>query len=359
MIRTVGVEEEFLLVRATSAHLVPGGDEAVAAIDSDGQFEHELKREQVELGTRPHESLADLGVELRQRRLELAEGATRLGARLAALATSPLDELSLTTPDERYERMVALFGRVGRRQLTCGMHVHVAVTSPDEGVGVLDRLRPWLAVLTALSASSPFLGGEDTGYASFRSVLWGQWPTAGVSELFGDVAGYEAVRRDVMSSGAAIDDGMIYFDARLSARYPTVELRVADVCPYANDAVAIAALARALVSTAAREWADGVPPVAARTELLRAASWRAGRFGVDGDLVDVATARAVPAWQLVEVMVAWVADALAETGDTELVTAGLAAIRDRGTGASLQRQALAGRGRWDDVVTAVVAATLS
>jgi carboxylate-amine ligase len=326
---------------------------------SDGQFEHEFKREQAELGTSPHESLAELATELRQRRAELSRSAGQRGVRLAALATNPLDDPTSITPDARYERMTAQFGRVARMQLTCGMHVHVSVDSPAEGVAVLDRLRPWLAVLVALSANSPFLSGEDTGYASYRSIVWGQWPTAGATEAFGDVDGYERACAGLVASGAAMDDGMIYFDARLSARYPTVEIRVADVCPYARDAVTIAGLARGLVATAAADWAGGREAVSVRTELLRAASWRAARWGVEDDLVDVVACRAVPAWDLIGRLVDWIAPALSETGDVELVRAGLAQIRERGTGARLQRESLAATGEIARVVDAVAIRTLA
>jgi glutamate---cysteine ligase / carboxylate-amine ligase len=346
VIRTVGLEEEFLLARTSSAALAGAGDAVVAAATdaSDGQFEHEFKREQAELGTRPQESMADLADDLFRRRRELANAARRHDVRLLASATSPLDEHVTSTAEDRYERMTSLFGRIARMQLTCGMHVHVAVDSPAEGVAVLDRLRDWLAVLLALSANSPFLAGQDTDYASYRTVLWGQWPTSGVADPFGGVEGYEGARAALVSSGAAMDDGMIYFDARLSARYPTVEIRVADVCIDPLDAVVIAALVRGLVSTAAQEWAANRPVVSIRSELLRAATWRAARWGVEHDLVEVRTAELVPAWELVGRLVDWVSPALEHYGDRERVAAGLADIRRRGTGARAQREAYAANG---------------
>lgn len=352
--RKVGVEEEFLLVRRASAALAPLGDEAVAVAQrgADGQYEHELKREQVELGSGVHESMTELTDDLRRLRASLAAGADRQGARLAALATSPLDQVATSTPDERYERMTALFGLVGRQQLTCGMHVHVDVASPDEGVRVLDGLRPWLPLLRALSANSPYFSGQDTGYASYRTILWGSWPSAGVVEPFGSLTGYEAARTALIDSGAALDDGMIYFDARLSARYPTVEIRVADVCPYAADAVTIAALARGLVETVA---AGGLPVPVVRTELLRAAHWRAARWGMDGDLLDLGTGGPAPAWQLVRAL----CRALDLGDDGPLVENGLAAIEARGTGARLQREAYAKQRSWGDVVDAVAEQTLA
>ena len=357
--RTVGVEEEFLLVRAGSPLLAAAGEAVVtaAAEASEGQFEHELKREQAELGTSPTQSIAELGVELRQLRAALAAAAEGQGTRLLASATSPLDQHVTTTPVERYEHMTKLFGRVARMQLTCGMHVHVSIESPAVGVAVLDRIRPWLAVLLALSANSPFLAGEDTGYASYRTMLWGQWPTAGVADPFGDLNGYENARAALVSSGAAIDDAMIYFDARLSARYPTVEVRVADVCVDAGDAVTIAAITRGLISTAAAAAGDGVPSAHIRSELLRAATWRAARFGTEGELVDVTTARPVAAWNLIDQLVDLISPALRETGDTDLVRRGLNEVRRRGTGARRQRAAYAVTGTIDGIVAAVAART--
>ncbi|MFT4262688.1 MAG: glutamate--cysteine ligase [Nocardioides sp.] len=346
MVRTVGVEEEFLLVRGGSPLLAPEGEFVVAAAEamSHGQFEHEFKREQAELGSAPHRRVVDLRDDLRARRRELATAAEERGVRLIASATSPLDDRNTTTTDQRYERMADTFGRVAKTQLTCGMHVHVSIESEEEGVAVLDRIRAWTAVLIALSANSAFVAGEDTLYASYRTLLWGQWPSAGVTDPFETVEGYHRSRQALIDTGAAIDDGMVYFDARLSATYPTVEIRVCDVCADVDDAAVIAALARALVSTAAAEAVAGVPVPPIRSELLRVANWRAARWGAEGTLVDTRTGRLAPAWDVVSALVEHVSPALRETGDEELVADGLSEIRRRGSGARLQREAFAERG---------------
>lgn len=358
MTRTVGVEEEFLLVEGGSPRLAPAGEDVVSTAEqqgaAEGQFDHELKEQQAELGTAPHESIAALTRDLRARRAELATAAELRDVRLVASATSPQDQHVTTTADDRYQRMTDLFGRVARTQLTCGMHVHVSIDSPAEGVAVLDRIRGWLPVLVALSANSPFFLGEDTDYASYRTVLWGQWPTAGVTEPFGTVEAYEAARAALVSSGAALDEGMIYFDARLSARYPTVEVRVCDVCADVADAPVLAALIRGLVSTAADQAASGMPVPVVRGELLRAATWRAARWGMEGQLVDPRTARSVPAWDLVGALAEEVMPALKSAGDEQVVEEGLARIRSRGTGARLQREAYA-EGGIAAVVDAVAA----
>jgi carboxylate-amine ligase len=345
--RTVGVEEELLLVDALDGHPSPLGAEVVAgsphsANDEGGEgpsVGHEFKREQAETASPPCSTLDELLAELRRLRAEVVLAAAGQGVDVAALATSPLPVHSTLTDNRRFRVMMAEFGLVARQQLTCGQHVHVAISSRAEGVAVLDRIRPWLSVITAISANSPYWQGEDTGYASYRSVVWGLWPTAGPTEVFGDATGYERAVADLLASGTALDDGMIYFDARLSARFPTLEIRVADVCTDVEDAVLVAGLCRALVETAAQQWRDGVPAPPARVELLRAATWRAARSGIAGDLVDVRARRAVSAWTLIDELIDQLRPALRATGDAEMTDAALARLRARGSGAQAQRAA--------------------
>src|SRR6202034_3033909 len=136
-----------------------------------------------------------------------------------------------------------VFGLTAQEQLTCGCHVHVEISSEEEGVATLARIRPWLPVLLALSANSPFWQGRDSAYASFRYQAWSRWPSAGVTEAFGSAEVYRQTVQQMVSTGALLDSGMVYFDARLSEHYPTLEVRVSDVCLYADDAALIAALA--------------------------------------------------------------------------------------------------------------------
>ena len=278
--RSVGVEEELLLVDGDSGTAVPLGDHVVdqaASLRPDQPVEHELKQEQVEIASSPCEELGRLRAELAERRAVARQSASAHGVDIAAIATNPGKLRPHSTPDERYQRMVAEFGLLAREQLTCGQHIHVSVESRAEGVAVLDRIRIWLPVLLALSVNSPFWQQQDTGYSSFRTVLWGRWPSAGPTDLFGDEAGYDAAVQGQLDSGAALDDGMIYFDARLSANFPTVEIRVADVCTDIRDAVLLAGLARGLVDTAQREAGESPAPVG--VPLLRAAGVAGGALG--------------------------------------------------------------------------------
>jgi len=360
--RTVGVEEELLLVDRDGVPR-PLGDDVVHSAGGDDpgpcRVEHELKREQVELGTEPCHRLADIGDQLRSLRRRLDDAASRHGLRLAALATSPLPVEPTATPDARYERMQREYGMTARELLCNGCHVHVAVESTDEAVAVLDRIRPWLATLTALSASSPYWQGADTGYASYRQRVWSRWPSAGPSEPFGDAEGYHAAIAAMVASGAAMDEGMAYLDARVSREWPTIELRVLDVCLDVDDAVLLAGLGRGLVETAAGQWRDGRPSQPVRVEVLRGASWRAARSGLSSDLVDPISASTVPARTQVERLFGYATPGLDAYGDLDLVARRLEIVLDRGTGADAQRAAYARRGQLRDVVADAVDRTTS
>jgi carboxylate-amine ligase len=335
--RTVGVEEEFLLVDPDTGRARAMAGSVLTAADAD-ELTGELQREQLETGTRPCRTLDDVGRELRRVRGAAREAARAVGVELAALATSPLPASPTVSPGRRYKRMMELAGAVGNEQLTCGCHVHVGIASEDEGVAALDRIRPWLAILLALSANSPFWQGADSGHASYRNQIWSRWPSAGPTGLFGSAAGYRAVTSAMLATDTILDDGMLYFDARLSAHQPTLEVRVADVCRDPDDAVLIAGLVRALVETAVREWRAGHEPVAVRTEVLRLAAWRAGKSGLDGPLLLPPALQPGQPVDVLNALVKHVTPALEDAGELGLVSELVTALLGRGNGATRQRE---------------------
>lgn len=364
--RTVGVEEEYLLVgpdgvpvalAAAAIRARTPADEPLAVVQGPGgDLESELKQQMIETGTHPCEDLSALAAEVRAGRARAGAAAEAVGAQIAPLGTSPFAVHSSVTPHPRYRAMVREFALTAREQLTCGCHVHVQIADDEEGVAVLDRIGPWLPPLLALTANSPFWQGQDSGYASYRSQVWNRWPTSGPVPTFGSAQAYHDTVSSLVASGTILDTGMIYFDARLSAKYPTLEVRVADVCLDPDDAVLLAALVRGLVETAAREAAAGVPPAPVRVEQLRAASWRAGRSGLVGDLVSPRTMRPAPAQEVLDELVEHVTAALVDAGDLDAVRSSMARLRGRGTGAERQRAWFAERGELADVVTHAVEA---
>ena len=334
--RTAGVEEEFLLVDPATGATRPEGP--LLAARSGEQTE--LQRQQVETGSAPHRALADVHADLAARRDALAGAARGAGALLLALGTHPLPTEPVLTPAPRYEQIGARFGLLAHEQLTCGTHVHVAVADRDEGAAVLDRVRIWTAPLLALSANSPFWQGRDTGHASYRARVWDRWPTAGPTGAVGDAAGYDALVARELATGVPLDAGMLYFDVRLSAAHPTIEVRVADACLRVEDAVLLAALVRALVDTAARDAERARPVPGAGVEELRLAAWRAAHDGLGGVLVSPRTGRPAPAAQVVGELLEHVGDALRENGDADFVGSAVPVLLHRGTGADWQRRTL-------------------
>lgn len=355
--RTFGVEEEFLIVDPDSGYPLPLAGEmlrlhepAHQAMDHPAPLQMlaaELHQEQLEVITHPHDSLSGLAAEIRSGRAYADSLARKAGARIAALATSPLAVTPHPTRNDRYDALMEKFALTAREQLTCGFHVHVSVGSDEEGVAVLDRIRSWLPPLIALSSNSPFWNGTDSGYASFRTQAWNRWSTAGPSDVFGSAQAYHSLVEKLSDTGVITSPD---FDARLSSRHPTVEIRVADVCLDARDAALTAALVRALVETAAREWEAGQPPDMVPAAILRQGAWRASRWGTEGELLHPVLHRPASARNVFAALHGHVRDALEEAGDAAFVTESLQRILTTGTGATRQRQAFAQSGRLADVV---------
>ncbi|MET9879536.1 glutamate--cysteine ligase [Actinacidiphila glaucinigra] len=360
--RTVGVEEELLLLDAESCEPRALSTAVLAAARrdpavTDEVFEAELQRQQLEFATRPQDRMEDLVTEIVRWREEARRQAEELGATVAALATSPLPVHPSLSTGERYAWMRDHYGLTADEQLTCGCHVHVSVDSDEEGVAVLDRIRPWLPVLLAVSANSPFWQGQDSGYASYRSRVWGRWPSAGTVEPFGSAGRYHDLVRAMVATGALRDEGMIYFDARLSRTYPTVEIRIADVCLDASTTGLLATLIRALVDTAARAWREEQTVVDYPVGLLRLAAWQAARSGLDGKLLHPGNMEPVPASDALRALLDHTHDALDANGDLLPAQDTLTTLLKSGNGAMVQRDLLQRTGTLRDVVAACVQRT--
>lgn len=365
--RKIGVEEELMLVdpetglvRAVSAKALRAREEAEVrgeVGDDDAPVEQELFLQQIETATAPCTSAGDLVAELGRGRRAVGEAARSAGAAAVAVPKPVLVAAEpVITPKPRYRRILQEYGEMTRQSLVCGMHVHVDVDGEDEAVRVMDGIRPWLPVLLALSANSPYWEGRDTGFASWRSQLWGRWPSSGPAEPFGSAQAYRSTLERMIEWGAAVDDGMLYLDARISSKYPTVEIRVADVCTEVEDAALVATLGRALVATAAAGRGDG-RSAAWRSDLLRAASWRAARYGLASTLVNPATMRLAPVRDVVDALRSHAEEALRATDDWAWTADAFERLMAQGTGAARQRAAFESRGSVDGVVRDLVART--
>jgi glutamate---cysteine ligase / carboxylate-amine ligase len=358
---TLGVEEEFVLLDPATGVTVPAGPDLVRMLDGEPGVQQELMQFQVETGTRVCSGLDDLGLELVRLRRLAAAAAASLGCLLVASGVAPYGTpgLAALTRQPRYQELARRYGPVVAEAGICACHVHVGVPSRDLGVQVLARLRPWLAPLLAVTANSPIADGHDTGWASWRYAIWSRWPTAVPPAVWPDAAAYNETVSRLIGRRAALDERSVYFLARLSPSYPTVEVRVADVCLDADTAVLAAGLTRALVATALADARRGTPPAAAPTRQVAAALAAAARQGLAGAGVDPFTGEAVDAPALRSRLLDHVYPALRDHGDTETITRLLHRLDQRGTGADRQRALFTSAASTDAFTKAVARATLS
>jgi len=334
-VRKMGVEEELMLVDPATGRLTAVSQPAVDANEADEEVEQELFLQQIETSTPPCRDAEELLTGLRAGRRAVGEAAAAAGVRAVAMAAPVLPEDDEDfTPKARYRKIHAEYGEMARQALVCAMHTHVDVDSDEEAVRVVDGIRPWLPLLVAISANSPFWQGRDTGHASWRSQVWGRWPTAGSAQPFGDVATYREVSERLLGWGAGLDAGMLYFDVRLARDLPTVEVRVADVCTDLEDTVLVALLTRALVATTAAD----PDPATWRGDLLRAATWRAAKVALSDDLVHPVEGRLVPPREVFRAALSYVRPALEEAGDLDTVAEGFERLVSRGNGATRQHR---------------------
>ena len=358
---SIGVEEEYQIVDPVSRQLRPRANRLLPRARQLGGDEvtNELYLSQIEIGTPVCRTLTDVRAELVRLRRAVIAAARENGSRIAAAGTHPFshwDDQTLT-PKPRYRELAADFQLLIREQIICGCHVHIGIEDREAAIQVLNRARPWLSVLLALSANSPFWLGEDTGYASYRTNLFGRFPMSGAPHEFTSRAEFDELVATLTSAEVIEDGSFIYWDARPSSHFETLEFRVADVCLTVDEAVLSAGLSRALARTCHNQWSGDEPVEPIRPELLRAAAWRAARFGLDGHLIDVRAGRSVPAPVLVNGMLEFLRPCLEEDGDWDEVQSLVRETLTRGTGARRQREALARAGRMEDVVDLIVAET--
>ncbi|MFC4586684.1 carboxylate-amine ligase [Sphaerisporangium corydalis] len=355
----MGVEEEYLVVdprtRAAAPMAAPVVERAAAELgDLVGT---EITRFQVETKTTPCSDVADLADQLRRMRSLVAAAAGEEGLAVVASGTPVLGDVvpPPITDHPRYGVGIANYRALHDEQSICAGHVHVHLPDRERAVLVSNHLRPWLPVLIALMANSPYWAGRDTGYASWRTLSWGKWPVAGPPPYFESLAEFDDVVGALTESGALVDPGTIFWDVRPSARLPTLEVRVTDVPATAEESALLAALARALVVVSLREVERGDKGPRLSGERLRVAYWRAARDGLDGHGIDPVSGRLRPAGELVDGLLRHLGPALEATGDLGMVTRGLERLRAEGTGAARQRAAHDRRGRLTDVVDHLVA----
>jgi carboxylate-amine ligase len=347
---SLGVEEEFHVVDLQTRRIAPVAPRVLEGLPDN--FGAELQRSSVETNSSVVHTLDDLRRDLVAVRRQLSKAAERIGVGVVAAGSVPLvdpAELGVTS-NARYTRMLADYQLLVREQVICGTQVHVGVPDRDRAVAVARRVSAHLPVLLALSASSPYWLGDDTGYASYRTFVWSRWPTSGPFPEVASAAEYDDLVRELVASSVITDVGMIYFDVRPSAHVPTIELRLCDSTPRVDDVLLLAGLFRALVLRASQEEDAGLPHQAVAPSLIRAAMWRAARAGLEGDLVDLRDRRPHPVQQVVRRLVDDLRPQLEDTGDWDAIRQLTDEALRGGSSAARQREAFRVRDELTDVV---------
>lgn len=337
---TFGVEEEFTLLDAATAHVAPVAPEVIAGCADTHGVVAEVMAHMIETRTPVSRSLGELRQALLARRIAVSCEAARAGVLVVAAGVAPLaqSEPPQLTDDARYRALAARFPAAVSTAGTMGCHVHVAVPSRAAGVEVLRRSRPWIPALIALTSNSPIYERQDTGWASWRYRLMTRWPTASPAPPVASDLAYDDAVAAAIAAGDALDMRNVYYFIRLSPRYPTVEIRVADVLPTADEAAAYAALVRALAVQTMHD-ADvnrSAPRIDQRR--LSSACEAAARGGAEGAAVDVSTNEVVRGWDLVDQFLRYVLPSLARDPDAARVLSTIELIRLSGTGAERTRR---------------------
>ncbi|MFI8567016.1 glutamate--cysteine ligase [Rhodococcus sp. NPDC078407] len=361
---TVGVEEEYFIIDAGTMQPTATRGAVIAHARSMGiDAVSELTQVQVETNSPPLQHLRDLREYVISTRTVLSAIAVSHGVRLLATGVSPVpraDSGALPVSDgDRYRRLARTYGALADSVATCGGHIHVEVPNKATAVQVCNFVRPWLPALLAMTSNSPIHDGVDTGHATWRSTVWGRWPSAGPPPYLHSADHYDDLVASMIHTGVILDEASLYWDVRPSIHQPTIEVRVGDVPAVADEVALSAALVRGLVVTAMRSIENGEYAPFVEDRHMTAAYHRARVYGLTGDGVDPFTGKLVPALSLLRSLVRCIKPALTASGDTRYVETCLERLQHLGNGAQRQREVFARTGDAAEVATVAARCTTS
>ena len=321
---TVGVEEEFQIVDPESGELKSHVSELLAssAESLGSQIKPELHQSIVEVGTNICQDVGELRQEIYRTRRELAAAADRAGLAVAAAGTHPFSDWKdqVLSPGVRYESIVEELQQLARSLLIFGLHVHVAVPDRQTAIDLMNQARYFLPHLLALSTSSPFWMGRDTGLKSYRTTIFRRFPRTGVPDRFDSWSEYENYVTLLVDLKCMDDARKIWWDVRPHPTYGTLEFRVCDVPTRPNEAVMLGALCQAIIVKLYKLYTRNISFRIYRRALIEENKWRAARWGLDGKLIDFGKRAEVPMRQLALELLEFVDDVVDELGSREAVS---------------------------------------
>jgi carboxylate-amine ligase len=357
---TIGVEEEFQIIDPATCELRSHVSQLISKASPDiaEQVKHELHQSIVETGTRICENVSELRIEMHRTRGELVAAAERAGLQVAAAGTHPFSSWidQVISPGERYQHIVEEMGQLARSLLIFGMHVHVATPDKQTTIDLMNGVRYFLPHLLALSTSSPFWMGRNTGLKSFRTTVFRRFPRTGVPEQFESWSAYENFINLLVKLNCIDNGKKIWWDVRPHPTFGTLEFRMFDVSTRVEEAVAIAALAQAIIVKLYRLYESNMSWRLYRRALIEENKWRAARYGIEGKLIDFGKEAEVPMRQLIPELLELVDDVVDDLGSRSAVEY-VHTILKEGTSADRQLRVFQETGDLKAVVRHLVAET--
>lgn len=339
---TIGIEEEYLLVDLDSCDLVKAPAELMQDCQNDlqGQVSPEFMQCQIEVGTRVCQNIAEAREDLRRLRNCVSRHAAKHNLSPIAVSCHPFADWKdqQFTDRERYADIQRALGGVGRRMLICGMHIHTGIPDKNHRIDLLPQLSYFLPHMLALSASSPFWQGDDTGLASYRLTVFDSLPRTGLPPSFESWPEYERTVQSLIDVGEIENSSKIWWDLRPSHNFPTLESRICDVSPRLEHAISLAALTQALVRMLTRLRDKNQRWRVYDRFLLDENRWRAQRYGTTEGLIDFGAGRITPFSELQDEFVEMLAEDAEALGTLDEIAA-LREILDGGTSSERQRRA--------------------
>ena len=337
---TIGIEEEYLLVDRQTLALAEAPEGLIAACKDElaDKVSPEFLQCQIEVGTGICHTVAEARADLSHLRRVVARHAGDYGLAPIAASCHPVaDWKDQSHRDrDRYNQLEKDLAGVARRMLICGMHVHVGIPDQDSRITFVNKLKGFLPYLHALSASSPFWQGEDTGMASYRLTVFDNLPRTGLPPHLADWAEYDGTVQTLVDLGLIEDSSKIWWDLRPSANFPTIESRICDVCPAIEDTLTLAAMTQSLTRMLWRRAEAGEPWPEMQNFIISENRWRAQRYGVKDGLIDFGRRAILPFAKSIEEMIALTSedsaalDCAAEvTRARQIVTNGTSSDRQR------------------------------
>lgn len=336
---TIGVEEEFQIIDPTSGELRSHVSQLIAASSPEvgEQIKPELHQSIVEMGTNICNNVDELRPEIYRMRGELVRAADRVGLHVAAAGTHPFSSWidQVITPGERYNNIVEELQQLARSLLIFGIHVHVAMPDRTSTIAMMNQVRYFLPHLLALSTSSPFWMGRDTGLRSYRTTIFRRFPRTGVPDYFASWSDYDEFIKLLVELHCIDNAKKIWWDVRPHPMFGTLEFRICDVPTRAEDSITLAALTQAIVVKLYKLYTKNLGFRSYPRALIEENKWRAVRWGLDGKLIDFGKRMEVPMRDLALELLEFVDDVVDELGSREAVEGVHRILRD---GTSAERQ---------------------